>query len=161
MGALRVRIKRGIDLAIRDVRSSDPYIIVVLGQQKLKTRTMMNSLFPVWNEDLTLCVTNPDEPLKLYVYDYDRFSSDDRMGEAEVDMRPFIKAVKSNLEGIEDGTVLTQVQPSRLNCIAEDSSIIFGDGEVTQNMFLRLRNVECGEIELELKWIDLPSSRAV
>ncbi|KMT17252.1 hypothetical protein BVRB_2g039520 [Beta vulgaris subsp. vulgaris] len=99
MGALRIRIKRGINLAIRDVTSSDPYIIVLLGQQKLKTRTIRKSLNPVWNEDLTLCVTNPNEPLKLFVYDYYMISSDDRMGEAEIDLRPFLEVVKWNRGG--------------------------------------------------------------
>lgn len=81
------------------------------------------------------------------------------MGEAEIDLRPFLNAVKSNVEGIPNGTIITQVTPNRLNSISEDSSIVFNDGEVTQNMFLRLHNVECGEVELELKWIDLPTSR--
>ncbi|KMT17253.1 hypothetical protein BVRB_2g039530 [Beta vulgaris subsp. vulgaris] len=159
MGALRIRIKRGIDLAIRDATSSDPYVIVLLDQQKLKTRTIKKSLNPVWDEDLTLCVTNPNEPLKLFVYDYDIFSPDDRMGEAEIDLRPFLEVVKWNLKGVSNGTIVTQVKPNRHNCIAEDSPIVFSDGKVTQNIFLRLRNVESGEIELQLNWIDLPTSR--
>ncbi|XP_048494518.1 protein C2-DOMAIN ABA-RELATED 1 isoform X2 [Beta vulgaris subsp. vulgaris] len=127
IGAIRIRMKRGINLAVRDSKTSDPYIIVALGEQ--------------------------------FVYDYDTFSPDDVMGEAEIDLRPFLNAVKSNVEGIPNGTIITQVTPNRLNSISEDSSIVFNDGEVTQNMFLRLHNVECGEVELELKWIDLPTSR--
>ena len=33
MGLLRVRIKRGVNLAVRDVRSSDPYVVVKMGAQ--------------------------------------------------------------------------------------------------------------------------------
>lgn len=33
MGLLRIRIKRGINLAVRDVRSSDPYVVVKMGRQ--------------------------------------------------------------------------------------------------------------------------------
>ena len=33
MGLLRIRIKRGIDLAIRDVNSSDPYVVIRLAKQ--------------------------------------------------------------------------------------------------------------------------------
>lgn len=94
-----------------------------------------------------------------FVYDHDTFSLDDKMGDAEFDMRPFLDAVKSNSQGAPDGTVIRKLIPDRQNCIAEESCIVWKDGKVTQNMFLRLRNVECGEIELQLQWIDLPSSR--
>lgn len=33
MGLLRLRVVRGINLAIRDVKSSDPYVVVRLGKQ--------------------------------------------------------------------------------------------------------------------------------
>lgn len=33
LGLLRIRVKRGVNLAVRDVRSSDPYIVVKMGKQ--------------------------------------------------------------------------------------------------------------------------------
>ena len=33
LGLLRVRVKRGINLAVRDVRSSDPYAVIKMGKQ--------------------------------------------------------------------------------------------------------------------------------
>lgn len=33
LGLLRIRIKRGINLAVRDVRTSDPYVVVKMGKQ--------------------------------------------------------------------------------------------------------------------------------
>lgn len=33
MGLLRIRVIRGINLAVRDVRSSDPYVVVKMGKQ--------------------------------------------------------------------------------------------------------------------------------
>uniref|UniRef100_A0A7N0V8W0 Uncharacterized protein n=1 Tax=Kalanchoe fedtschenkoi TaxID=63787 RepID=A0A7N0V8W0_KALFE len=33
LGLLRIRVKRGLDLAVRDVRSSDPYVVVKMGKQ--------------------------------------------------------------------------------------------------------------------------------
>lgn len=94
------------------------------------------------------------------MYDHDTFSLDDKMGDAEFDIRPFLDAVNMRLEGLPNGTVITKVKPDRKNCIAEESCIVWNEGKVIQNMFLRLRNVECGEIELQLQWIDLPSSKA-
>lgn len=35
LGLLRVRVKKGINLAVRDVRSSDPYCVIKMGKQVL------------------------------------------------------------------------------------------------------------------------------
>ncbi|KAL9233723.1 hypothetical protein vseg_008681 [Gypsophila vaccaria] len=157
MGLLRVTVKRGIDLAIRDVNASDPYVIVRLAQQKLKTRVIKKTLNPEWKEDLTLYVTDANEPLRLFVYDHDTLSLDDKMGDAEVDLKPFLESVKMDLEGMADGATISSVKPDRRNCFIEESNIVWTNGKVTQNMFLRLRNVESGEIELQLQWIDVPT----
>lgn len=161
LGLLRIRIKRGVNLAVRDVRSSDPYVVVKMAKQKLKTRVIKKDVNPEWNEDLTLSVSDPSIPIELTVYDHDTFSKDDKMGDAEFDIRPFIEALKMNLEGLPSGTVVTRVQPSRQNCLAEESCIMWSEGRVVQDMVLRLRNVECGEVEIQLQWIDLPGSKGL
>lgn len=33
LGLLRIRLKRGVNLAVRDISSSDPYVIVKMGKQ--------------------------------------------------------------------------------------------------------------------------------
>lgn len=95
------------------------------------------------------------------VYDHDTFSMDDKMGDAQFDIKPFLEALKMNLVGLPDGTVITKVQPSRSNCLAEESAVIWKDSRIVQDMVLRLRNVECGEVELQLQWIDLPGCKGV
>lgn len=35
LGLLRIRVRRGINLAVRDVRTSDPYIVIKMGKQVL------------------------------------------------------------------------------------------------------------------------------
>jgi hypothetical protein len=65
LGLLRIRIKRGVNLAVRDVNTSDPYVVVKMGNQKLKTRVIRKDVNPEWNEDLTLSVTEPVLPFKL------------------------------------------------------------------------------------------------
>ncbi|GAB4840463.1 Arginase, catabolizes arginine to ornithine and urea [Ancistrocladus abbreviatus] len=159
MGLLRIRVRRGINLAVRDVKSSDPYVIVRLGKQKLKTRVIKKSLNPKWNDDLTLCVSDPNQPVKLFVYDRDLLSLDDKMGDAEFDVGPLLEAVKTNPQGLPNETIITSVKPTRQNCLSEKSHIIWKDGKIVQNMFLRLRNVECGEVELQLQWIDTSGSQ--
>ncbi|XP_039011056.1 protein C2-DOMAIN ABA-RELATED 4-like [Hibiscus syriacus] len=53
MGLLRVHVKRGVNLAVRDVRSSDPYVVVKMGQQRLKSRVVKKDVNPEWNDDLS------------------------------------------------------------------------------------------------------------
>ncbi|RZS25001.1 hypothetical protein BHM03_00058151 [Ensete ventricosum] len=126
VGLLKVRVLRGVNLAVRDLWSSDPYVILKMGKQE--------------------------------VYDKDTFSLDDRMGSAEFDIHPFVEAVKMNLVGLPNGTIIRKVVPCRRNCLAEESHVYWSDGEVVQDLFLRLRNVECGEVELQLHWISIPGS---
>ncbi|XP_044506009.1 protein C2-DOMAIN ABA-RELATED 2-like [Mangifera indica] len=161
MGLLRIHVIRGVNLAIRDVRSSDPYVIIRMGRQKLKTRVVKRNLNPEWNEELTLSISDPPVPIKLLVYDRDRFSPDDKMGDAEFYITDYLQALRMQLEGLPSGTIIRKVLPSRENCLAEESHIIWANGKVVQNMFLRLRNVECGEVEIQLRWIDIPGSKGL
>ncbi|OWM62640.1 protein C2-DOMAIN ABA-RELATED 5-like [Punica granatum] len=158
LGLLRIRVKRGVNLAVRDVRTSDPYLVVKLGKQKLKTRVIKKDVNPEWNENLTLSIADPSVPITLTVYDHDTFTKDDKMGDAEFDITPFMDAKKMDLKGLPSGTIVSRVQPCRQNCLSEESCIIWSEGKVVQDMCLRLRNVECGEVEIQLQWIDIPGA---
>ncbi|KAL0701007.1 hypothetical protein Bca4012_057129 [Brassica carinata] len=168
LGLLRLRVIRGVNLAIRDSKSSDPYVIVRMGHQKLRTRVVKKNLNPEWNEDLTLSISDPILPIKInmwvfffvmiqMVYDRDWFSRDDKMGDAFFHIDPFIEAIRlqNQFRGLPEGTVVTKIQASRQNCLSEESKIVWNKGKIVQNMFLRLQNVECGEVELQLEWIDV------
>ncbi|CAL5041999.1 unnamed protein product [Urochloa decumbens] len=65
IGILKVKVIRGTKLAVRDLISSDPYVILALGQQKAKTSVIKRNLNPVWNEELKLSVPQKYGPLKL------------------------------------------------------------------------------------------------
>ncbi|CDY49631.1 BnaCnng17830D [Brassica napus] len=54
-----------------------------------------------------------------------------------------------------EGTVIMKIQASRQNCLSEESKIVWNKGKIVQNMFLKLQNVECGEVEIQLEWIDV------
>ena len=97
------------------------------------------------------------------MYDKDTFSFDDKMGDAEFEIAPFLKALKMRfqLQGLPDGVIISKVEANRQNCLAEESKIFLSNGKVVQDMVLRLRNVECGEVELQLQWIDVPSSKGL
>ncbi|XP_031390357.1 GTPase activating protein 1-like [Punica granatum] len=163
LGLLKIKVLKGVNLAIRDVslRTSDPYVIVKMGSQKLKTRVVKKSTNPEWNEELTLSIDDPNLPIKVLVYDKDTFTLDDKMGDAEFHIGSFLEAQRTLLDRVPSGTVISKVQPSRDNCYAKESPIIWKDGKVVQNMVLRLRNVERGEVELEIHWVDIPGSRGL
>ncbi|KAG2667635.1 hypothetical protein I3843_15G122300 [Carya illinoinensis] len=161
LGLLRIRVKRGVNLAVRDVCSSDPYVVIKMAKQKLKTRVIKKDVNPEWNEDLTLSVSDPNLPIKLTVYDHDTFTKDDKMGDAEFDIRAYIDALRMKLKDLPSGTIITRVQPSRQNCLAEESCITWNEGKLVQDLCLRLRNVERGEVEIQLQWIDLPGSKGL
>lgn len=92
------------------------------------------------------------------VYDKDTFTPDDKMGDAEIDIQAFVEAVKMNLSDLPDGTIITTVKPNRKNCFADESPIAWKDGRVVQDVILRLRNVESGELELQLLWTSIPGA---
>lgn len=75
------------------------------------------------------------------------------MGDAEIHIHPFVEAVKVNLSDIPNDTIITTVKLNRKNCSADESAMVRKEGEVVQDIILRLRNVETGELELQLLWI--------
>uniref|UniRef100_A0A2P2LN77 C2 domain-containing protein n=1 Tax=Rhizophora mucronata TaxID=61149 RepID=A0A2P2LN77_RHIMU len=155
---LKIHVLRGVNLAVRDLwrRSSDPYVLVKTGKHKLKTRVVKQNLNPEWNESLTFAIGDPNLPVRLEVYDKDTFSRDDKMGNAEFSIAPFMVALKTRLSDLPPGTIITRIKPSRQNCFVRESHIIWEYGKLVQNMWLRLSTVECGEVELQLECIDIP-----
>ncbi|XP_038702393.1 protein C2-DOMAIN ABA-RELATED 7-like isoform X1 [Tripterygium wilfordii] len=161
MGLLRIKVKRGINLAVRDARSSDPYLVITMAHQKLKTRVVKKTCNPDWNDELTLSISDPNIPIKLTVYDKDTITGDDKMGDAEVDIKPYLASMRMGLQNLPTGCVVSRVQPTRQNCLADESSIVWENGKITQHMILRLNNVECGEVELQLEWIEFAGSKGL
>lgn len=43
LGLLRIRVKRGVNLAVRDLNSSDPYVVVKMGKQVTNLYTQVYS----------------------------------------------------------------------------------------------------------------------
>ncbi|KAA0041015.1 protein C2-DOMAIN ABA-RELATED 10 [Cucumis melo var. makuwa] len=151
-GLLRIRLLRGHNLAIRDAptRSSDPYVVITCANQKFKSRVVKRNCNPEWNEEFTFSLTDINTPIKLAVFDRDRFTKDDGMGDAEIDIKPYIECLNMGLENLPNGCVVKRVQPSRSNSLADESPCVWNDGKITQDMTLRLQNVECGEIMIQL-----------
>lgn len=103
-----------------------------------------------------------DHLIKLHfqqeVFDKDRFKADDKMGHAQLSLQPLVSAarLKQILRIATDGMTLRKIIPEVDNCLAAESSIIWANGEVMQDVWLRLCEVESGEIELKIKVVNLP-----
>lgn len=93
------------------------------------------------------------------MYDKDTLTVDDKMGEAEIDIKPYIDCLKMGLKDLPNGCVVKRVQPNRTNCLADESNCVWNNGKIVQDMCLRLKNVECGEVVVQIEWIDVPGSR--
>lgn len=90
------------------------------------------------------------------VFDRDVLSSNDIMGEADVNLQPMITATTA----FGDPDLLADMQigkwlQSNDNALIRDSTINIIDGKVKQEVSLKLQNVESGGIDLELEWIPL------
>ncbi|XP_022859558.1 protein C2-DOMAIN ABA-RELATED 4-like isoform X2 [Olea europaea var. sylvestris] len=131
LGLQRINVIRGIKLAIRDASARSSDPYVVV--------TMANQ----------------------EVFDRDTFTPDDKIGDAEFDIKTFVEVAMMRLQSMTSGTIIRKIKPNRENCLAEESPITWENQKVIQRMYLRLRNVECGEIELQLQWIETPDSRGL
>lgn len=91
------------------------------------------------------------------VYDKDTFSTDDFMGDAEIDIQPLVSAAKAYEKStIKDSMQLGKWVASKDNTLVKDSVINLVDGgKVKQEISLRLQNVERGVLEIELECVPL------
>uniref|UniRef100_A0A7N0UBS7 ADP-ribosylation factor GTPase-activating protein AGD11 n=1 Tax=Kalanchoe fedtschenkoi TaxID=63787 RepID=A0A7N0UBS7_KALFE len=143
VGLVKVNVVRGTNLATRDLlrMTSDPYVILSLGEQTVRTNIIRNNLNPVWNQSLMLSIPEHIPPLKLAVYDKDTFSSDDYMGEAEIDIAPMFLAAKANEKSKTDESAQLEEQ-------------VAGQDNVTR-LSVMLQNVERGVVDIELEFVPL------
>ncbi|MCH88912.1 ADP-ribosylation factor GTPase-activating protein AGD12-like, partial [Trifolium medium] len=65
IGMLKIKVIQGTNLAIRDIKSSDPYVVLNLGSQTVQTTVVRSNLNPVWNEEHMLSVPEHYGQLKL------------------------------------------------------------------------------------------------
>ncbi|XP_022142575.1 protein C2-DOMAIN ABA-RELATED 11-like [Momordica charantia] len=154
-GRLKVVIIQGKSLVIRDFRSSDPYVVVKLGKQKAKTKVIRSCLNPVWNEELSFTLGS-DAPgfINFEVFDKDLFKPDDKMGRAYINLQHVQFATRlSKILQMSAGE-LRKVVPGADDCFAKECTIRCIDGEVVQDVWLRLCGVKSGEIQVRLKYFE-------
>ncbi|MBA0872343.1 hypothetical protein Goshw_011794, partial [Gossypium schwendimanii] len=85
------------------------------------------------------------------------------MGRAEIDLKPYIAALKmaKGLHNLPNNCALKRIKPSQNNCLSNESSIIWENGKITQDMRIKLKNVECGELLIQLDWNETPNCKGL
>uniref|UniRef100_A0A7N0UXV5 C2 domain-containing protein n=1 Tax=Kalanchoe fedtschenkoi TaxID=63787 RepID=A0A7N0UXV5_KALFE len=156
VGQLHVTVVKGKTLAVRDFKSSDPYVILKLDDHQVaRTKVISSCLNPVWDEEFSFPLAEPAGVLKLEVFDKDRFKSDDKMGHTHISLQPLVTCarLKQVLNVSSGETVLRVTVPDKTNCLARESSICCVDGQITQDAWLRLSDVESGDLQLKLRLV--------
>ncbi|XP_038885688.1 synaptotagmin-2 [Benincasa hispida] len=85
VGILHVKVLRALKLKKKDLfGASDPYLKLKLTEDKLpskKTTVKHTNLNPVWNEEFTFVVKDPEsQALELVLYDWEQVGKHDKMG---------------------------------------------------------------------------------
>jgi len=165
IGLLKVGVVKGTNLVATDLLSSttDPYVAVSLGNQKVKTRTVKRNLNPVWDDELTVGVPFPPGQLIVEVMDKDTFSKDEFLGGAKVNLEPFVTVARkyhaettnNNKRDRKKTKEIGMVLASQHSELVKDSPIFCRGGKVQQNLHLKLDDARSGEIEIEFTWVHI------
>nr|GMD62939.1 uncharacterized protein LOC109176470 isoform X1 [Ipomoea batatas] len=95
-GQLFVKLKKGIDLPAMDLwGTSDPYVVIQLDSQVVKSKVKWGTKEPTWNEEFALNIKQPPvKDLQVAAWDANLVTPHKRMGNAAV-----------NLESLCDGNM--------------------------------------------------------
>ena len=90
------------------------------------------------------------------VFDEDKFTADDSMGVAEINITDIYDAAKLNLSHATNGTRIKTIYPVGVNYLGGESHVQWKDGKVVQDLILKLKKVESGLIVVQLEWVHVP-----
>ena len=123
-GIMRIAMVEAKDLEPLDVNGkSDPYAVIQVGAKKFRTRTIHNSLNPVWNEIVEAPVfVAEDQRVKFNLFDSDTGRADEDLGNASVGIKQFTTAPNGFLEKWSD---LSDTSTGKFHMMA--SWLIFSD----------------------------------
>ncbi|CAN0874899.1 ADP-ribosylation factor GTPase-activating protein AGD12 [Linum grandiflorum] len=156
IGLLKVKVVKGTNLAVRDMMSSDPYVVLSLGKQVRNLLLLFIPQIQCSQAQASDLIMFPYTRLSRQVFDYDTFSADDIMGDAEIELQALINSAMAYGDPEMFGNMqIGKWLKSQDNALTEDSTVNIQDGKVKQVVFLKLQNVESGELQLELEWLSL------
>ncbi|KAG6500226.1 hypothetical protein ZIOFF_040069 [Zingiber officinale] len=108
-GQLQVKLQKGVNFPAMDPwGTSDPYVVLQLDGQVVKSKVKWASKDPIWNENLTLNLKKVSgKTLQVMAWDANLVAPHKRMGNAAVSIESFcdgnLHEVEVDLEGIGGG----------------------------------------------------------
>ncbi|RYH17793.1 hypothetical protein EON65_28130 [archaeon] len=83
---LHVTVKGATNLPVADITTSDPYVVVSMGDKKIgQTKTIYkNHLRPVWEEHFMYFLLHTKNTLQFKIFDEDKGKDDDLLGVVEI-----------------------------------------------------------------------------
>jgi C2 domain len=101
---LEVEIVKARGLAVKDVRTSDPYVVVRWVEteaicDEYKTKVCKSTLSPLWNEKFSVTVPSFDSVLIFRMHDYDSHGSHDAMGTVRLKMKHILQLQNGRTRG--------------------------------------------------------------
>lgn len=148
-GVLRIEVIEAEDLMARDINvfsknSSDPYVILNVGAQTLRTKEHDETLNPKWNETFEVFIeSNKGRKLKIQVFDQDLGSHDQNLGSTELSIEKIAKLGTSDtwlpLEGVESGKIHLRCSWFTFSSKASDLSKVDKEDQLaTAALFVKL-----------------------
>eukprot|EP00794_Sanderia_malayensis_P003076 gene3076-3541_t len=129
-GVLKIEVIEAEDLMARDINvfsknTSDPYVVLHVGQRSFKTKEMTETLSPVWNEAYELFIDNSQgRKIKVEVFDKDRGTSDESLGRTEISISKIVQKGITDLwlplEGVKKGKIHLRCQWFKFSSKASD-----------------------------------------
>eukprot|EP00667_Euglena_gracilis_P006800 EG_transcript_6859 len=83
VGRLFVTIHCAHGFRASDHFSTDPYVAVMVGQQMDRTKSKLKDMHPLFEETMQFVVFSPNAHVQVLLWDWDRSSSDDFLGEGQ------------------------------------------------------------------------------
>ncbi|KIW03809.1 phosphatidylserine decarboxylase [Verruconis gallopava] len=167
---LKVQVIKGRDLAAKDKNnSSDPFLVITLGDAKEATSTVYKNLNPEWNQTFEMPIVDMSSlVLDAVCWDKDRFGKD-YMGEFDValeeifadkktEQEPRWYPLESRRQGKKSGVVTGAIQlkfslydpanpsaPPEL--VIEKLHALLGNGDLTAEEEAQLQRVNTSDVE--------------
>ncbi len=159
IGHLEIYVEKAVDLKAANLfGDSDPYIEIFSSMdQKFRTKTIQNTLNPIYNQSFTITVYDlSSQGVEFKVFDYNEYAQSVFLGECSITMSDLIgeaATVAADLEGDE-----TSIDPAKV--IVNTSHIAEVGFEGVQKTF-PLKNIEKGAMVALFSYKPVKSAAAL
>ncbi|CAF5091443.1 unnamed protein product [Rotaria sp. Silwood1] len=100
VGKLEIKIYQARDLSSKDINGkSDPFCLVELDSNRLRTHTLYKTLDPVWNKSFIIPVQDIHSILQVTIYDEDTNKNTEFIGKVAI---PLLAAIKQHVTRIQN-----------------------------------------------------------